>query len=146
MKMILSVALFIGFFSGAIAQNAKAPVNAIKKGIASFYHPKFEGRRTATGEVFANKAYTAASNNIRLNTFVKVTNLNNGRVVYVKINDRMSAGNKRMLDMTEAAADQLGYRSAGTTQVKMEVVTEEEGLHGVLAQRDAVSMGRKNTL
>ena len=146
MKMILSVALFIGFFTAVNAQDTKCPVDAIKKGIASFYHKKFEGRRTATGEVFANKAYTAASNHIRLNTFVKVTNLSNGRAVYVKINDRMSPGNRRMLDLTEAAADKLGYRSAGTTQVKMEIVSEEEGRGGVLAQRDAISIGRKNTL
>ena len=142
MKLILTIALFIGFFTGVNAQDAKTTVNAVKKGIASFYHQKFEGRRTATGEVFANKAYTAASNTIRL----KVTNLSNGRVVYVKINDRMAASSKRMLDLTVAAADQLGYRAAGTTRVKMEIVSEEEGRYGVLAQRDAIATGRKNTL
>ena len=146
MKMILTIALFIGFFTGANAQSAKAPADASSKGIASFYHPKFEGRRTATGEVFANASYTAASNNIRLNTFVKVTNMSNGRVVYVKINDRMAASNKRLCDLTEAAADKLGYRSAGTTKVTMEIVSQEEGRHGVLAQGDAVSAGRRNTL
>lgn len=144
MKMILTIALFIGLFTGVQAQDGKAPADASRKGIASFYHSKFEGRRTATGEVFGNKNYTAASNQLRLNTYVKVTNLDNGRVVFVKINDRMAANSRRMLDLTEVAAERLGYRNAGTTKVTMEVVSEEEGRRGVLAQRDA--SGQKNVL
>jgi rare lipoprotein A len=147
MKFFLTIALFVGLFAtGVNAQDSEAPAKASKKGIASYYHPKFEGRRTATGEVFGNKNYTAASNTLRLNTYVKVTNPSNGRVVYVKINDRMAASNKRMLDLTEAAADRLGYRNAGTAKVTMEVVSEEEGRHGVLAQRDASVNSRNNKL
>lgn len=146
MKMILTIALFIGLFTATQAQNAKAPANASNRGIASFYHAKFEGCRTATGEIFGNNNYTAASNKLRLNTFVKVTNLDNGRLVYVKINDRMAASSKRMLDLTQAAAEKLGYRHAGTTKVVMEVVTEEEGRRGILAQRDVMPSNRRNTL
>ena len=58
----------------------------------------------------------------------------------------MAADNKRLCDLTEAAADKLGYRDSGTANVKMEIVSEEEGRHGVLAQRDAPSAGRTNTL
>jgi rare lipoprotein A len=138
MKLILTIALFIGLSVSANAQSVKAPARTSKKGIASYYHPKFEGRKTATGEVFTNEKFTAASNTLRLNTYVKVTNQGNGRVVYVKINDRMSASNKRLLDLTEAAAKQLGYRNAGLAKVTMEVVSEEEGRNGILAQREAL--------
>jgi len=146
MKIILTIALLIGLVTSAQAQEVKAPANASKKGIASYYHPKFEGRRTATGEVFKNEKFTAASNKLRLNTYVKVTNPSNGHVVYVKINDRMAASNKRMLDLTQAAADQLGYRKAGTAKVTMEVVSDEEGQHGILAQREIINTSRNNTL
>ena len=146
MKIILTIALFIGLFTGVSAQGVKDLANASKKGIASYYHSKFEGRKTATGEVFKNDKFTAASNKLRLNTYVKVTNTSNGRVVYVKINDRMAASNKRMLDLTEAAADQLGYRKAGTAKVTQEVVSEEEGRRGILAQREIINANRTNTL
>lgn len=145
MKKILTIALFIGLGFAAKAEDGNGIISAVKKGIASFYHPKFEGRKTATGETFANANFTAANNVLPLNTYVKVTNLRNGKVVYVKINDRMAANNSRLLDLTEAAATALDYRNAGTTQVKMEVVSAAEGRQHVLAQRDGVK-AKKNTL
>lgn len=145
MKKILTIALFIGLGFGAKAEDGNGIIAAVKKGIASFYHPKFEGRKTATGETFENAGFTAASNGLKLNTYVKVTNLRNGKAVYVKINDRMAANNSRLLDLTEAAATQLDYRDAGTANVKMEVVPESEGRAHVLAQREGVK-ARKNTL
>jgi rare lipoprotein A len=145
MKKILTIALIMGLGYSVSAEDGKATA-AVKKGIASFYHPKFEGRKTATGEVFKNTNFTAASNGIRLNTYVKVTNLSNGKVVYVKINDRMAANNSRMLDLTEAAASELDYRNSGITKVKMEVVSPEEGRQHILAQREGVSKSRRNTL
>jgi len=144
MKIILTIALFIGFLTSAIAQQANSKDDASKKGIASYYHPKFNGRKTATGEIFQNTKYTAASNRIRLNTYVKVTNLNNGKVVYVKINDRMAPSNKRLLDMTEAAAEALDYREEGLAHVKLEIVSEEEGKIAILAQKEAATNARKD--
>ena len=144
MKKILTIALFIGLGYSAQAED-RGIIAAVKKGIASFYHPKFEGRKTATGEVFKNSNYTAASNKLPLNTYVKVTNLRNGKVVYVKINDRMAANNARLVDLTEAAATALDYRVSGTTQVKMEVVPDAEGRAHVLAQREDVK-ARQNKL
>lgn len=145
MKKILTIAIFIGFGFAAKAEDGGI-VNAVKKGIASFYHPKFNGRKTATGEVFQNTNFTAACNRIKLNSYVKVTNLNNGKVVYVKINDRLAANNSRLLDLTEAAASELGYRNAGITKVKMEVVSPEEGRRHILAQREEVSKSSQNRL
>ena len=146
MKILLTIAIFIGFITSVNAQKTEALNLPSKNGVASFYHPKFNGRKTATGEIFQNTRFTGASNNIRLNTFVKVTNLNNGRVVYVKINDRMAPSNKRLIDMTEAAAEALDYRDEGLATVKMEVVTEAEGRHAILAQREAAGLSNINKL
>ena len=64
-------------------------------GVASYYHNKFNGRRTSNGEIFNNKNLTAAHKTLPLGTWVKVTNLNNDSVVIVKINDRLPKNSKR---------------------------------------------------
>lgn len=120
--------------------------DAGSKGIASYYHHKFEGRKTATGEVFKNEKFTAACNTLKLGTYIKVTNLKNSEVVYVKVNDRMAAGNKRIVDLTSTAAEQLHFKSQGTTKVLVEVVSDEEGRSGILAQRELQSARPANTL
>jgi len=104
-----------------------------KTGIASFYHDRFEGRKTATGEVFDNGQYTAASNHFKLGSFVKVTNLANGKTVYVKVNDRMGHPG-RIIDLAEVAAKELKFIGRGTTKVKIETVTAQEGKRRILAQ------------
>jgi len=117
------------------AQQAQQPATG-KKGVASFYHDKFEGRRTATGEVFDNDKFTAASNKLKLGAYVKVTNTQNGRVVYVRVNDRMAATNRRLIDLASIAAEQLAFVSQGTAKVKVEIVPEQEGKMGILAQKE----------
>lgn len=107
-------------------------------GVASFYHDKFEGRKTATGEIFDNDKFTAASNHFKLGTYVKVTNQSNGKVVYVKVNDRMGNQN-RMIDLAEVAAGTLKFRGRGLAKVKIEAVPSEEGKRQVLAQKTAGS-------
>jgi rare lipoprotein A len=104
-----------------------------KSGIASFYHNRFEGRKTATGEVFDNDLYTAASNHFPLGTYVKVTNVRNGKVVYVKINDRMGHRG-RIIDLASIAAKDLKFVGRGTTKVEIEVVPAHEGKRQILAQ------------
>lgn len=91
-------------------------------GIASFYSNKFNGRKTASGEIFSNKALTAANNFLPLGTKVKVTNLKNDHSVVVKINDRLHHRNKRLIDLTQAAAKKLGFVSSGLCKVKMELI------------------------
>lgn len=107
--------------------------NEYKEGIASFYNNKFNGRKTATGEIFTNSGYTAASNFFKLGTYVKVTNLQNGRFVYVKINDRMGHPS-RTIDLTYQAAKDLRFINSGLTKVKVEVVNPDEGQRRILAQ------------
>ena len=96
-------------------------------GIASFYSPNLEGTETATGEIFEHDCFTAASNNFKLNTWVKVTNLRNGKSVVVRINDRMHpkmAEKGRVVDLTLSAAKKIGLSLlAGLAKVKVEPVT-----------------------
>lgn len=91
-------------------------------GLASFYSNKFEGRKTANGEKFSQKKLTAACNVLPLGTWIKVTNLKNGKSVIVRTNDRLHPRMKRLVDLTKAAAVQLNYLSSGVTRVKVEVV------------------------
>jgi rare lipoprotein A len=91
-------------------------------GIASFYGNKFEGRKTANGEIFSQKKFTAACNLLPLGTWIKVTNLKNGRSVIVKTNDRLHPKMKRLVDLTKAAAVKLNYVGGGVTRVKVEII------------------------
>src|SRR5690606_12550735 len=91
-----------------LAAQKAALTQAYKSGIASYYHPRFVGRLTATGDVFSNEKFTAASNHFKLGTYVKVTNLRNGRFVYVRINDRMGQPD-RIIDLTQKAAEALHF-------------------------------------
>ena len=97
-----------------------------KIGTASFYANKFNGRRMANGDIFYQHNMTAACNTISLNTFVKVTNLRNKKIVVVKITDRMHRDNKRLIDLSRAAASQLGYTGNGLTKVKVEILGKKK--------------------
>jgi rare lipoprotein A len=93
-------------------------------GIATIYAKRFNGARTATGEVFKHTNLTAASNNFKINSWVKVTNLANLKSVIVRINDRMHprmAKMGRVIDLTQAAARLLGGFD-GMTKVKVEEI------------------------
>lgn len=95
------------------------------KGIGSFYATWFNGLPTATGEIFEHTNLTAASNNFKFNSWVKVTNLDNNKSVIVRINDRMavkSANKGRVVDLTKAAARQLGVGITGLIRVLVEIV------------------------
>ncbi len=120
--MVLLVSGFRGFAQRAITEN---PETYEEKGVASYYGTRFDGQLTATGEVFDSGELTAASNTLPLNTYVKVTNLKNGKWVVVRINDRMSKHNKRLIDLTKGAAKKLGFVRAGLTKVLVEYIPEE---------------------
>lgn len=94
----------------------------IKYGLASFYAAKFNGRATANGNTFSGIKLTAACNVLPLGTWVKVTNVKNDKSVIVYINDRLHPKNKRLIDLSKIAAQQLDYISAGVTKVKVEVL------------------------
>jgi rare lipoprotein A len=94
----------------------------IKYGIASYYHNKFNGRKTANGNTFNGLKFTAACNVLPLGTWVKVTNIKNDKSVIVYINDRLHPKNKRLIDLSNKAAKKLDFLSSGITKVKVEVL------------------------
>ncbi|MEO5782009.1 MAG: septal ring lytic transglycosylase RlpA family protein [Ginsengibacter sp.] len=99
----------------------------IKYGVASFYAKKFNGRQTANGNTFSSLKYTAACNVLPLGTWVKVTNLKNDLSVIVYINDRLHPKNKRLIDLSKTAAQQLDFIGRGITKVKVEVLGKLRG-------------------
>jgi rare lipoprotein A len=146
MRLLITFTLLLFTGMGLRAQEVKTEPVADKKGVASFYHDRFEGRKTATGEVFDNDRFTAASNKVKLGTYVKVTNLNNGRVVYVRINDRMAPNNPRLIDLASIAAEKLDFKDKGLAKVKIEIVPVDEGKTKIVAQREVDAPSNTNKL
>lgn len=91
-------------------------------GTASFYASKFHGRKTSNGEIYNENLMTAAHKRLPIPSYVLVTNIKNGRQVVVRINDRGPFVGDRKIDLSKAAAKELGMLGKGTAQVKMEVV------------------------
>lgn len=102
--------------------NTKKTVSKTLYGQASFYANKFNGRKTASGELFNQNKFTCACNALPLGTWVKVTNLRNGRSVIVKVNDRIHPKVRRVVDLSKIAATKLGFIASGLTRVKVEVL------------------------
>lgn len=110
------------------AQKAETKKEGLR-GIGSFYATRFNGRPTATGEIFEHTNLTAASNSFKFHSWVRVTNLQNNKSVIVRINDRMavkSANKGRIVDLTKAAAQKLGVGIGGLIKVLVEIVPKEE--------------------
>ena len=112
----------------AVARNAATPSITEEHGIASWYGPGFAGRLTANGEVFDPSEMTAAHKELPFNTLVTVHNLENGRSVVVRINDRGPFKPGRIIDLSRAGAEAVGMIGSGTAQVRLEVMTLPEGM------------------
>jgi rare lipoprotein A len=110
----------------SIPLNKQKNVATAQSGVASFYHDKFEGRQTATGDVFTQQKMTAACNTLPLNCWVRVTNIRNKKSVVVRINDRMHYLNKRLIDLSKIAAKELGYVGRGLTRVQVIYLGKEK--------------------
>lgn len=93
----------------------------VEEGVASFYADSLHGNPTANGETYDKRARTAAHLSLPFDTRVKVTNLDNGKSVWVRINDRGPYAEGRIIDLSRAAARKLGMQQAGTTRVRLEV-------------------------
>jgi rare lipoprotein A len=96
--------------------NSTAPVG---EGIASYYGGALRGNRTASGERFDPAAFTAAHRTLAFGTCLRVENLDNGRSVQVRINDRGPFVQGRIVDVSEAAARALDFIEHGVTRVKL---------------------------
>lgn len=99
----------------------------VQTGKASFYADKFEGSRTASGEKYKRNKMTGAHKTLPFGTKVKVTNLGNNQSVIVTINDRGPYVDGRVIDLSKAAADKLGFINQGIAEVSIEVVDPGDG-------------------
>lgn len=95
----------------------------VEVGTASWYGPGLQGKPTASGDAFDQNALTAAHPTLPLETEATVTNLENGRTVEVEINDRGPFVPDRVIDLSKAAAEELGMTDSGTAEVRIEAET-----------------------
>lgn len=94
-------------------------------GMASWYGDDFHNKRTANGETYDMRAVTAAHRTLPLPSLVRVTNLENGKSIIARVNDRGPYVKNRIIDLSEKGAEMLGYKNKGTTKVKVEILANE---------------------
>jgi rare lipoprotein A len=116
------LALLLSGCSGAPTKIDAAKTGYKETGKASFYAMKYQSRKTASGEIFDQSAYTAAHNRLPFGTKVKVTNVQNGKSVIVRINDRGPFVKGRIIDLSRSAFSKIGNPRAGVIDVKIEIV------------------------
>lgn len=110
-----------------------------EEGLASWYGPTFHGKYTANGEVYDQNALSAAHKTLPLPSILRVTNLENGRVLMVRVNDRGPFVGDRILDLSKRSAQLLGVIQRGTARVRVENVTDQVGLD-YLPEADGVML------
>ncbi|WP_430470282.1 septal ring lytic transglycosylase RlpA family protein [Thalassospira lucentensis] len=120
-------------------------------GIASWYGPKFHGKKTANGETFDQYEISAAHRTLPLPSVVRVTNLENGRSLKVRVNDRGPFAHSRIIDMSRRAAQLLGFEKKGTAKVLVEVVELDSKQMAAIAKGEtaptvAVSAAEQKTV
>lgn len=103
----------------------KEDFELVETGIASWYGPNFHGKPTANGERFDMNEITAAHRTLQIPSIVKVTNLENGRALVVRVNDRGPYSKGRIIDLSKRSAQILGFKDQGTAKVRVEVLKEE---------------------
>lgn len=103
----------------------KVPVVDSAIGYASYYSDRFIGKRTANGEVFSQKKLTCAHNTLPMGTIVRVSELKTGKYVDVRVNDRLHRHNPRLVDLSKAAAAQIGFVKKGIIKVSVVVLKDE---------------------
>lgn len=113
-----------------------------QEGMASWYGPGFQGKKTANGERFDTHKLTAAHQTLQLPSFVKVTNLENGKSVNVRVNDRGPFAKDRIIDLSMAAAQRLGFKHKGVAHVRVDLIQSIDAGE----QKIAVASASPNTL
>ena len=125
-QAILWTATLTGMLFGACSWvpkgDAQFDVGIKDRGVASWYGEQFHGKQAANGEIFNMEALTAAHRTMPLGSVVRVVNLSNGRHIHVRITDRGPYVNGRILDLSHAAAVQLGMEHGGLAYVQLEIV------------------------
>lgn len=107
-----------------------------ERGIASWYGVKFHGQPTSSGEIYDMYAMTAAHRSLPLPTYVMVTNLDNGRHVIVRVNDRGPFHSDRIIDLSYAAAKKLGFVHSGTERVEVRTIDPQTGVPYAAASQE----------
>lgn len=109
--------------------------NYDETGLASWYGPGFHGERTANGEIFDANELTAAHPTLPMPSLARVTNLESGRSIVVRINDRGPFAGGRLLDVSRRAAQMLGFEKSGTAKVRVQVLADESKAIAAAARR-----------
>lgn len=109
----------------------------VEEGMASYYGKKFHGRLTSNQEVYDMYAFSAAHKSLPLPSYVRVTNLANGKSVVVRVNDRGPFHAGRVIDLSFAAATKLGFTKQGTARVEVRALTPADGRGGRPDERTA---------
>lgn len=113
----------------------------VETGIASWYGPNFHGKKTANGEYFNQNELTAAHRTLQLPSLVRVTNLDNGRSLIVRVNDRGPFSKGRIIDVSKRAAELLDFKIKGTAKVRLEVLGPESRAIAEAAKRGESTRG-----
>jgi len=115
-----------------------------ESGIASWYGAKFHGRATANGEIYNMNDLTAAHRTLPLPSIVRVVNLDNGRAINLRVNDRGPFARGRIIDVSRRAAQLLGFQRKGTTRVQVRILPEESRRVAALASRGQIAETRND--
>jgi rare lipoprotein A len=107
-------------------------------GVASWYGPKFHGKQTANGEIYDMNQLTAAHRTLPMPSMVRVVNLDNGRALTLRVNDRGPFARGRIIDVSRRAAQLLGFRYRGTARVKVEILADESRQLAALSGRGEI--------
>ena len=113
--LILVSSLFLSFDEPVVTESREV-------GQASYYADHFHGRKTSSGEYFNQNLLTAAHKTLKFGTIVKVTNLSNDSIVYLKINDRLGKSSHRAIDVTTSAAKKLNFLRKGIAKVTIKKI------------------------
>lgn len=126
MKYLLLLSFCFLFLQGKAKQSGPSnePDSVSKTVLATYYHRKFEGRRTTSGAKYRAKKFTAAHRTLPFGTMIKVTNPDNGKSVTVKVNDRGPFSKRLAIDPSESAAKEIGIYHKGIAKVNLSYSVE----------------------
>ena len=125
MRRVMAMSLALILAMPAVAQDQiGGGETEIGNGTASYYGRELAGNRTASGERFDPDQMTAAHPTLAFGSKVRVTNLSNGQSVIVRVNDRGPFGGRRVIDISQAAAKEIGMHRSGTAKVSLTLVAD----------------------
>lgn len=134
--------IFVLIYLMAFGAYGQSSQKFTQTGMASYYAGKFNGRKTANGEIYDSKKLTAAHRTLKFGSMVKVTNLKNNKSVVVRINDRGPFAHSRIIDLSQVAAQEIDMLKSGTAKVSIELIGE----NGKLFEPEKPTEVKKDTV